>query len=502
MRATQAPRTLYVRPWALAAPILLLLICIPLLRPLRQPDPRLVSDDERARLATIQAIVERKTLAIENTDFYATRDKIAAGGHLYSSQPPMLAVLLSGPYWIMNRVGLTLDHDPAWATFWLTLLGVTLPVALSAGLVYRMGRIFELRRPLRAGLGLGVVLGSGLVAYGTALNAHAPAAALLLAAVACFFHVTIIKEPGRGIYWIGIAGLLASLAACIDPPAVIFLILLLPVAMALRWPLAGRAAGVALYVIAAAAPILLHARLVIPMTGDWKPGLFHPELMATDTGSENRLEDFWLSSRHHPDLMVISEPDRRRAEARGPLAASDARPDEEDDEAPGFWRLTGRRIVKVLGALFGAHGIFSHFPILLAGIVGVSLVMHRHWPATTKIMAASTLAGASVVIIIYAMIRPDAHEAMFATQWFVVFLPLVLFWAGVWLRRPHHQATWIAAAVLLIFSVSVSIIGATGPLPRDGFDRYSVVEALQNLRKPPLATELPPILADRRDLSE
>ena len=182
--AGEAPRTAYVRPWALAAPILILLICIPLLRPLRHPDPRLMSDDEQSRLATVQAMVEGRTLAIENTDFAETRDKIAVGSHLYSSQPPMFAALLSGPYWVMHRMGLNLGRDSAWAAFWLTLLGVTLPVALSAGLVDRMGRLFELRRPLRAGLGLAVVAGSGLLSYGTVLNAHAPAAALLLAAVA------------------------------------------------------------------------------------------------------------------------------------------------------------------------------------------------------------------------------------------------------------------------------------------------------------------------------
>ena len=41
----------------MSVPILILLIAIPLLRPLRSPDPRLISDDEQARLATVQAMV-------------------------------------------------------------------------------------------------------------------------------------------------------------------------------------------------------------------------------------------------------------------------------------------------------------------------------------------------------------------------------------------------------------------------------------------------------------
>jgi len=79
----------HVRPWALSAPIVVLLICLPMLRPLRQPDPRMMSDDEQARLATVQAIVEQHTLAIEATSFPATHDRIAVGPHIYSNQPPI-----------------------------------------------------------------------------------------------------------------------------------------------------------------------------------------------------------------------------------------------------------------------------------------------------------------------------------------------------------------------------------------------------------------------------
>ena len=486
--AGEAPRTAYVRPWALAAPILILLICIPLLRPLRHPDPRLMSDDEQSRMATVQALVENHTLAIENTDFAETRDKIAVGSHLYSSQPPMFAALLSGPYWVMHRLGLNLGRDSAWAAFWLTLLGVTLPVALSAGLVYRMGRLFELRRPLRAGLGLAVVAGSGLLSYGTVLNAHAPAAALLLAATACLFHVTLIKAERTGVAWLALSGLCASLAACIDPPAAIFLVLLLPVAAALGWPRSKKLMGLGAYVVAAMLPIAVHAILVRPITGDLKPGVFHPELMADSTGGS------WFGHRRHSSRLLALLKLTPAHAVNKSVADSEV----DEDETPGFWPALARKSLRVLESLTGPHGIFSHFPVVLIGIIGVSMVMHRHWPMTTKIMAAATLAGAGVVIVVYAMIRQDVPESMFATPWFVVFLPLVLFWAGVWLRRPHHQAVWIAASVLLLFSVFASLIGATGPSPRDGFDRYSIVQAIENLRKAPPTAQLPPILADRR----
>src|SRR5438045_9776458 len=71
----ERPRKM-VRPWALSAPILVLLVALPLLRPLRYPLPRQISDEEQARLATVQAIVEHRTLHIDATDFTTTRSKI------------------------------------------------------------------------------------------------------------------------------------------------------------------------------------------------------------------------------------------------------------------------------------------------------------------------------------------------------------------------------------------------------------------------------------------
>jgi hypothetical protein len=173
----------HVRPWALLSPILVLLICLPLLRPLRHPDPRDVSIDETARLATVQAIVENGTLAIDETMKMPIGQTIKGrDGRRYSDQPPVMAVLLSGSYWAMHRNGLTMDQNPILVPYLLTIIAVTLPVAGAAGLVYRMGRMFELKRPVRALMGAAVVLGSGLLSYGVVLNAHAPAAVLVMCA--------------------------------------------------------------------------------------------------------------------------------------------------------------------------------------------------------------------------------------------------------------------------------------------------------------------------------
>jgi hypothetical protein len=134
--------------------------------------------------------------------------------------------------------------------------------------------------------------------------------------------------------------------------------------------------------------------------------------------------------------------------------------------------------------------------------MGMTMVMHRHWPWTTKMLATVTFGGALLLLILFTLKRPDWHGAMFATRWFIVFVPLVVFWAGAWLRRRHGKLAWTLAAVLLAFSLVASVVGATGPLPRNGFvaadgsDEYTVAGALQNLVSPP-----PPPPADVTSVS-
>ena len=111
------------------------------------------------------------------------------------------------------------------------------------------------------------------------------------------------------------------------------------------------------------------------------------------------------------------------------------------------------------GAHLGSHGIFSHFPVMLLGLAGVGAVMHRHWLPWTKTLAAASLLGGATIVTIYCLMPLDWRQAMFASRWFIVFLPLLLFWAGAWSRRPHTLGTWSFAAVLLVFSATISILG-------------------------------------------
>ena len=435
-----------LRPWGLVAPILVLVVCLPLLRPLIQPTD--ISHNEAARLATVQAIVEQGTLAINDTSFYPAPDQLAYGEGVherripedaprYSKQPPVLAALLSGTYWIMYRNGWTFQNNLAFTSYFLTLLGSTIPVALAAAMLYRMGRLFELSRPWRATLAAAAVFGSGLVSYATVLNSHAPAAALMIIACGCLFHASIAKRQGHAHVWLVVAGLTAALGAVIDFGGFVFLVLFVCVILAMRWSAAEKVGGVGLYVLGALPPLVLHAALTVPMTGDFRPGFLHPELQ----------------------LSV-------------PVTIATTVSQDEDGVEGALERGWASAVVeRFVDGVLGPHGLLSHFPILLIGIGGIGAVLHRHWPAAAKTLAVVTLAGGSAVVLVYAFLDDvNWRQPMFSARWFIPFVPMLVFWAGAWVRKQHHPAMWAAAALLLGFSVLTTLLGATAPFvhARDG----------------------------------
>jgi hypothetical protein len=438
-----------VRPWALAGPILILAICLPLLRPLRHPAE--IGEHEAARLATVEAIVTHRTLAIDASSIpVPASESIAVDNHHYAGQPATMAMLLAGGYWLLTKFGLSFAENGPAVSYILTLLGVTLPVAAAAGLVYRMARQFELKRPRRAGLGFASVAGTGMISYGTVLNPHAPAAVLILCAAACFIHVAGTRTPRETSPWLIVAGFCTALASALDVSAVVFLAFFIPVILALRWPMGLRFSGLLLYGIGAVAPLMLHAAVTIPITGDLLPGDLHPELR-------------------------VAQPPPKVTPLPG-----------DDDEEPITWLDTVRKYgVRILAALAGDHGLLSHFPILGLGAIGVFKIMHRHWPSATKNLAGATLAAAALIVGVLAVKSPDwkttTADAMFGMRWFILFSPLLLFWAGTWLRKPHQPVGWTLVGVALGFSVIASLLGASLPEPRDGYRGYTVVEAAKNL---------------------
>lgn len=455
-----AQRT-HIRPWGLAAAALVLLVALPMLRPLRYPQAYQVSDDERVRLATIQAIAEDHTLSLDRSTARRLQGVVQVDGSYYATQPPAFAAILSAPYRAMRAMGLSMDKNPVLVSYLLTVIGVTLPVALAAGILYRMGRVFELTRPWRMLLATGVIFCGGLISYSTVLNPHAPAATLVLGSAACLLHLGTIKSPISTALWIIMSGLWAALASVIDPTAGIFLILFTATLFAVRWKFPLRLGAVLLYLIGAAPPLLLHTVLTVPIFGTaMPPAMFLPP---TTTASIQTMATTAPATDEHQLLTDTGF----------------SVPTEQST-----WSAALHWFQRLFDGLLGNHGLFSHFPVLLLAILGTIAIMHRHWPASTKTLATVSLLGSLIVVILTVSGRANWTSAMFASRWFIVFLPLVLFWAGGWLRRPHRKTSWVLALVLILFSAAVSLIGAANPYPPNGFRSWTAAAAWRSVLYP------------------
>lgn len=435
-----------LRPWALIAPILVLLIATPMIRPLRAPMG--ASDRQKAVLESVRNLVTHGTLQLDPARVKGLSGTVAVGDRLYSQDPPMFCVYLGAIAWILERCGVTFAKDAHAMEFFLTLFGVTVPVAMASGLTYRMSRVFELRRWWRVILAVTCVLGTGWLSYSVVLLPHALAAAALMAGAACIITVAQARQPQMAVAWIFLCGFCTSFAAAVDPGALWILLLLPAVILTLKLPLRTRIICVLLYIAGAAPALTLHASINTQITGDILPPRWHMQIARSGDAV--------------PALQSV------------PLD------DNETFDTP-TWLAIGRGVSRMVLFTLGAHGIFSHFPILVLGLAGVLLVMHRHWARWTKFLAAITLLGMLGHLILKSCLKTDLVDNAFSAARWVAFMPMLMFWAGAFLRRQHGIWMWLLTSLLLALSVTIAVLGMTNPDPADGYTRFTATEAVDRI---------------------
>ena len=126
--------------------------------------PYASSWNDGSRLATVEALVDQHTWAIDNSIFVkvpeqhdldpygqdvpstgGTMDKMFINGHFYSDKPPVAALYLAGVYWVAQKLtGLTAAQHPHIFVYLITLM--------SSGLAYVIGVVCIWFLALRLGL--------------------------------------------------------------------------------------------------------------------------------------------------------------------------------------------------------------------------------------------------------------------------------------------------------------------------------------------------------------
>ena len=384
-----------------------------------------MSGNVSSRYATIEAIAERGTLAVDRSSILRqsrSPDVVKFGGHSYSDKPPVLPALASPIYLTLLTAGVQMTASPGQfliCNFALTWLITT----------FASGLVLVALRALLQGVAIprwaadlatvAFGLASPLLSYAVTFNNHSVAAGCVISAWA----LTLLARPTRGGGKVPFAvGLLAGLAATIDLPVGGLTLAGLGLIMLAR---GGRAPlG---FVGGALGPLLLHAGLQSLVTGTPLPTEMYPAAFEYP-GS------YWTT----PE---------------------------------GRWRDPHPRWRFGLDFLVGRQGAFTVYPVLWFGVAGLlSATCRRHHQGRSERPAAAIVGGTFLILVAYyiwGVRRTDFAGSSYGCRHLLAITPLVYLFAidGVSRARPRWLILGLLTVALGVGGI-YSVIGATDPWTR------------------------------------
>lgn len=211
------------------------------------PKPYAASDNDSSRLATVEALVDYHTLAIDHTVYVppgsvhappnhrpffvrptgddghkherGTMDKLFINGHFYSDKPMVPAFVLAGPYWVAEHFfGLRARERPDAFAVLMTLLMSGLPYVIAVAAVARTGRLLGLPSRLNLLLTASFAFATVAAAYTRQLNGHSPL--LAVAALVFMLLADFPRDPAAPPPWgrLLLLGLLNGFGYAIEQP--------------------------------------------------------------------------------------------------------------------------------------------------------------------------------------------------------------------------------------------------------------------------------------------
>ncbi len=185
-----------------------------------------LSANDRSRWLTIRSLVERGTYEIDGLigePTWDTIDMVQHRGrdgelHLYSSKPPLLATLMAGEYWLINRFsGATLRDNPYEIGRIMLITFNILPLVLMYVLIAQLAERFGTTDWGRIFVVASATLATFLNTFAIVLNNHVIAAVSAAATIYLFVRITFDGERRWGYFFL--AGLAAAFTAANELPA-------------------------------------------------------------------------------------------------------------------------------------------------------------------------------------------------------------------------------------------------------------------------------------------
>jgi len=381
---------------------------------------RPLGDPAYSRLSTVHTLTEYGTWSLDSISQedplpFSTVDRVMVGGrvvdgvtldgYIISSKPPLLPLAMTALYQLQKPFAgwdLRNEQDVIPVARFMTILLMTASYGIALFFFAKILVVLEIRIAVRLVLIASLAFGSQLFGFATIINNHVPGTAMLLIAI---YHAIAL---GRGAVdpsaWrfsaFGIAG---ALACTIDMPAGVF------VAMAGLYLLVLHPRRTLIWVLPAAAlPLALHFGIMIAVTDSPLP-------VQTREAAYYYQGSYW---RHPVGIDALNEP----------------------KSIYGFHMTFGRK------------GLFSLYPIMLAGIAAVGWALTQRNVSNRGFLLGG-LAGFLILSGYYCFTTNNYGGESYGFRWYIPTMPVLLLMAAPLLDQTRSIWRWGFISAMVAVSV-------------------------------------------------
>ena len=388
-----------------------LLLCVAFASVLWGTFIRMSGDATNSRLATVWSLTERGTWQLDvpvdqwpNVLEFHTVDKVMIDGHIYSSKPPVMPLVMTGEYLVLKTIfGLDLmkDADVPRVARCISLTLVGLPYVLAILFFLRTLEFYIPDARLRLFLGFVLAFGTQLWGYSTNINNHMPGAFLTIVSV--YFATGLVLGKLAPRPWrFAMFGLCAALTFTVDMPATVFVAI---AGLYLAWNFPKPTFTWSL--LGASIPLVVHFAVMTAVTGS-------PFPVQTREDIYRFRMSYW---RHPVDVDSLNEP-----------------------KGDYLFSMT-----------FGRVGLFSLYPILLIGVAAAVRALFR--PSTLYRGPILAAFGGFLIMTLYYLLKTNNYGGQaYGFRWYIPAMPILLLMGAPLLSKLRSRGIWALLVILLLVS--------------------------------------------------
>lgn len=385
-------------------------LCLAIVFALLGPYAKSFGDPATSRLATVLALTEHGTFYIDGVEGepnkfeQRTIDKVVVDGRKLSSKPPMLPLFMTAEYVVLRAItgwDLKDEDEKDLILRWMTLVLIGGSYILCVVFFWKTTAFFADDAFVRALMLFAVAFCTQLWGYAININNHVPGVGMLM--VSLYFALGMLTGNRPVTWWrLLLFGVTGGLTFTFDMPATVF-VFLAGLGLLAKWPVK----AVIWAGIGVAIPVVPHFAIMIATTGSPLPVQMNQDLYLSETS-------YW---RHPLGVDALNE-------TRGQY----------------IFHMT-----------LGRSGLFSLYPILLAGMAGAMTALVKHGTR----WRAGVFAGFAGFLIMgaYYGLRTDNYGGeSYGFRWFIPAMPVLMLMGAPVLTSLRKRWQWVFIGLMLAVS--------------------------------------------------